>query len=125
MTRVKWWQALEKRCEDLKLLRCLMRPSLRSEDQKKKIQRLLCLHQTRPRSFDTPRQTQSGLLSHLRLGLIRHRGSFRSSHLSSQVLPRFYRGTLEPAGPPLCALWRRLSLHLSLFTVSQVPLIYH
>ena len=29
----KSWEALEKRCEDLKLLRCLVRPSLRHEKQ--------------------------------------------------------------------------------------------
>ena len=61
----------------------------------------------------------------LRLGLIRHRRSLRSSHLPSQVVHDFFVDLLSPpAHTAVCALWRRLSLHLY-FTVSQVPLIYH
>ncbi len=45
----KSWQALEKRCEDLKLLRCLIRPSLRHENQRSFVfSRLDLLNRTDP-----------------------------------------------------------------------------
>jgi hypothetical protein len=51
----------------------------------------------------------------LRLGLIRHRRSLRSSHLSSQVLHDSHRVTLEPAHPHHAVHLMVSSLSASLF----------
>jgi len=51
----------------------------------------------------------------LRLGLIRHRRSLRSSHLSSQVFHDLHRVTLEPARPHLGVRLMASSLSASLF----------
>ena len=43
------WQAIEKRCEDLQLLRCLIRPSLRHENRRSFLfNRLDLLNRTDP-----------------------------------------------------------------------------
>jgi hypothetical protein len=51
----------------------------------------------------------------LRVGLIRHRRSLRSSHLSSQVCHDSHRVTLEPARPHHGVLLMSSSLFASLF----------
>ena len=49
MDTTKTWQALEKRGEDLKLLQCLVRPSLRHEKQRSFLfSRLDLLNRTDP-----------------------------------------------------------------------------
>ncbi len=98
VTRQDRVNPIEKRCEDLKLLQCLINPSLRHEKHRSFLFiRLDLLKRTDPvesvRNTDYILFSRSNLLkrkdlcfSCLSLGLIRHRRILRSSHLSSQVI---------------------------------------
>jgi hypothetical protein len=89
MTRCESWQTWAERCEDLKLLRCLIRPSLRHEKHRSFLfSRLDLLKRTDP--GEAVRNADYIMYS----TFIRYRRSLRSSHLSSQVCHDSHRVTL-------------------------------
>ncbi len=122
VTRRNRVNPLEKRCEDLKILRCLIRPNLSHEKHRSFLfSRLDLLNRTDPGEevrnadysmYSTFLTSSSGSVlfsrsnllkrkdlcfSWLRLGLIRYRRSLRSSHLFSSGLTRFGRVTTREA----------------------------